>query len=61
MKTADIRKKKPEDLAKTVAEIEAELRGIRFGTASGGTKNVKKARALRKDIARVKTVMNETK
>lgn len=59
MKTTDIRKKNPTDLVKLVREHEAELRAIRFGTVSGGTKNVRRARVIRKDIARVKTVQNE--
>ncbi len=59
MKPTDIRKKSPEDLAKLVVEHETELRGIRFGTASGGSKNVRRARAIRKDIARIKTILNE--
>lgn len=59
MKTADIRKKKPEDRAKLLAELESELRAFRFGMSGSHTKNVRKARALRKDIARLKTVMHE--
>lgn len=60
MKTADIRKKNPSELIKLLSELEAEMRGIRFGTASGGMKNVKRARAIKKDIARIKTVAHQT-
>ena len=59
MKAKDIRKKKPADIAKLVEEHEAELRAIRFGTTSGGSKNVRLGRSLRKDIARAKTILNE--
>ena len=59
MKPTDIRKKNPTDLAKLVVEHETEPRGTRFGTASGGSKNVRRARAIRKDIARIKTILNE--
>lgn len=58
MKAKDLRTKKPADLTKLLAEFESELRTIRFGASSGHTKNVKKARALRKDIARVKTLLH---
>jgi ribosomal protein L29 len=60
MKITDIRKKKGPELNKALVEIETALRGFRFGTTSGGSKNVRMARVLRKDIARIKTVMNET-
>ena len=61
MKTTDIRKKSPAELNKMLGEHEAELRTFRFGMSGSHTKNVKRARAIRKDIARVKTVLNETK
>lgn len=61
MKTTDIRKKKGTDLHKLLAEQEAELRTFRFGMSGSHTKNVKRAREIRKDIARIKTVLNETK
>lgn len=61
MKPAELRKKNPADLAKLKREHEAALRAIRFGTASGGSKNVKQARALRKDIARINTITREQK
>lgn len=61
MKAADIRKKNKTDIEKLVMETEAELRTFRFGMSGGHSKNVKKARALRKDIARAKTILNETK
>lgn len=57
MKALELRKKSPADLAKLRREYEDEARGIRFGTSSGGTKNVKKLRALRKDIARISTIL----
>ncbi len=61
MKTADIRKKSPSDLAKLIAEQEAELRAFQFGMTGGRSKNVKKARDLKKTIARAKTILKEQK
>jgi len=58
MKTTDLRKKNETELHKLLTEQESELRSIRFGTSSGGTKNVKKARSIRKDIARIKTILH---
>ncbi len=59
MKPTDIRKKSPEDLKKLLDELEAELREFRFGMSGGRTKNVKRARAIRADVARIKTVLSE--
>lgn len=59
MKTTDLRKKDSRELAKLKSEHEAELRAIRFGTVSGGSKNVRRARTLRKDIARITTIARE--
>ena len=59
MKTIELRKKNPADLKKLLAELEAELREFRFGMTGGRTKNVKQGRALRKDMARVMSVLNE--
>ncbi|MBU6310670.1 50S ribosomal protein L29 [Patescibacteria group bacterium] len=57
MKAAELRAKKPADLQKLRTEYEAEARAIRFGTSSGGSKNVKKLRAIKKDIARIITIL----
>ncbi|MEN9390034.1 MAG: Ribosomal protein [Candidatus Parcubacteria bacterium] len=61
MKAKDVRTKKPADLLKQKAELEAELRDWRFGNAGSRSKDVRKARKVRKDIARINTVLNETK
>lgn len=61
MKAKDIRKKNSADMQKQLVELETELRDFRFGMSGGRTKNVKRARAIRKDIARIKTVMSESK
>ncbi len=60
MKAKDIRKKSGADLKKEMGELVTELREFRFGMSGGRTKNVKRARAIRKDIARIKTVMSES-
>ncbi len=60
MKAKDIRKKNAADLTKELTGLETELREFRFGMSGGRTKNVKRARTIRKDIARIKTVMSES-
>lgn len=61
MKATDIRKKSPEEIKKLVAVQQAELRDFRFGMSGGHSKNVKKAKMLRKDIARMHTILSQTK
>ncbi|MFQ5540784.1 MAG: 50S ribosomal protein L29 [Candidatus Paceibacteria bacterium] len=61
MKIQDIRKKDAVELKKLIDEFSEELREFHFGMSGGQKKNIRHARAVRKDIARVKTVLNETK
>ena len=46
------------ELTKIVGDKREELRVLRFGAAGSKNKNVKAARTLRKDIARVLTALN---
>jgi ribosomal protein L29 len=57
----DIREKKNEDLSKLLTEKEGALKDFRFGISGSKTRNVREGRALRKDIARIKTVFSERK
>ncbi len=57
----DIAHKTQADLAKLVADKQEALRVFRFGTTGAKTKDVKMARTLRRDIARIMTVMNAPK
>lgn len=59
MKTSDVRKKTPQELSKLLGELHSELQSFRFGMSGGQKKNIRQARALRKDIARIKTVLGE--
>lgn len=61
MKTVDIRKKNDTELKKTLTELEGEVKEFRFGMSGGQKKNVRRARAARKTIARIKTVLREKK
>lgn len=59
MKPVDVRKKSTEELAKLVHDLEEELREFRFGMSGGRTKNVRKARVARHDVARIKSILEE--
>ena len=59
MEIKDIQTKTPTDIAKLVAEKREALRVFRFGGAGTKTKNVKEGRGIRKDIARLLTVLNK--
>lgn len=61
MKMKDITNKTASDLAKMLAEKKEELRVMRFGGAGAKTKNVKAAKAARKDIARILTASHNIK
>lgn len=61
MKVQDIRKKSPTDLKKLHTELSEELREFRFGMSGGQKKNIRRARTIRKDIARINTILNEAK
>ncbi len=58
MKTKDISNKTAADLNKLVSEKREALRVFRFGAAGSKTKNVKQGREIRRDIARILTVLN---
>lgn len=55
---SDIKTKKDSDLEKELAEKSGALRAFRFGIAGSKIKNIKEARNLRKEIARVLTELN---
>jgi ribosomal protein L29 len=57
----DFKKKTDQDLKKDLASNRADLRGFRFGLAGSKTKNVKKGKEIRRDIARILTELNVRK
>ena len=54
----DYKKKTNQDLNKELAEKRAVLREFRFGLAGSRTKNIKKGKEIKKDIARILTELN---
>lgn len=59
MKTKDLRNLSIEELKKKEQELRKELFNLRFQLAKGELQNVKRVSAVRKDIARVLTIITE--
>ncbi|OIO33615.1 MAG: 50S ribosomal protein L29 [Candidatus Yonathbacteria bacterium CG_4_10_14_3_um_filter_47_65] len=55
MSAENIKDKKDSDLEKAFIEKKKKLREFRFGIAGSKIKNVKEARNVRKDVARILT------
>jgi len=56
---AELRAVSAEDLAEKLAEAKEELFNLRFQNATGQLDNTARLRAVRKDIARIYTVLRE--
>jgi len=61
MKTAELRKKDKKELEKTFQELTKKLSDLRFKFSSGKLKNVKEISNSKKEVARILTLLNETK
>lgn len=59
MKAKDLRKLSDEGLQNKLADLKEELFNLRFQLATGQLENTVKVKDVRKDIARVKTLMHE--
>jgi len=61
MKVSELRTKSKENLYKLLTDSTKKLQELRFNLAGGKVKNVKTIRSLKKDIARILTILNEMK
>ena len=61
MKTADIRAKTPDELETELLSLRKEQFNFRFQKSTGQLENTGRVRIVRRDIARIKTVLNEIK
>lgn len=59
VKTNEIRKLSQEDLEKKALELKTELFNLRFQLATGQLDNPSYIKIVKKDIARVKTILRE--
>ncbi len=58
MKIADIKNKDKKTLSEMLSQKREALRTFRFGMAGSKSRNVKEGNNLKKDIARIMTVLN---
>jgi large subunit ribosomal protein L29 len=61
MNASEIREKTAEDLAKELADLHKEQFNLRMQNATGQLTRSSEMKRVRRDIARIKTVLNEKK
>ncbi len=59
MKATDLRSKTADELKDSLMDLRKEQFNLRFQKASGQLENTARARQVRRDIARVKTVLQK--
>ena len=59
MKIFELRQKNKGELNHSLDDYRDKLRTLRFDLASGKIKNVREIRKIKKDIARILTLLNE--
>ena len=58
MKAAELTAKTPEQLREQLVALKKEAFNLRFQQATGQLENTARMRVVRRDVARVKTVLN---
>lgn len=59
MDAAELRDKTPDQLREQLESLKKEAFNLRFQAATGQLENTAQMRAVRRDAARVKTILNE--
>ncbi len=59
MKAADLRVKTVDELVSLLRDLKKEQFNLRFRQASGQLEDTARIRTVRRDIARIKTILNE--
>ncbi|RBI84389.1 50S ribosomal protein L29 [Rhodosalinus halophilus] len=59
MDAKELREKTPDQLREELTRLKKEAFNLRFQQATGALENTARMRAVRRDAARVKTVLNE--
>jgi len=59
MKAKELRNKSVDELNKSVGDLKTELFNLRFQLATGELENPMRINMVKKDIARIKTVLRE--
>ena len=60
MKAVDLRTKSPDELRDSLMALKKEQFNLRFQKASGQLENTARVRQVRRDIARIKTLLKGT-
>ena len=58
MKTEDVRAKNDSELDSEIMALKKEQLNLRFQRATGQLENTARVKAVRRDIARIKTILN---
>lgn len=61
MKINEIREMSSKDLEKELSELKSELFKLRFSLATNGLDNPNKIKDVKKDIARINTILTQRK
>lgn len=56
---SDLRGKTPDELKEQLSNLKKEAFNLRFQQATGSMENTARMRLVRRDVARVKTILNE--
>ncbi|MEL6125513.1 MAG: 50S ribosomal protein L29 [Pseudomonadota bacterium] len=59
MNAAELRDKTPDELREQLVALKKEAFNLRFQAATGQMENTARMRSVRRDVARVNTVLNE--
>ena len=59
MKAADLREKTPDQLRDQLASLKKEAFNLRFQQATGQLESTARMQVVRRDVARVKTILNQ--
>ncbi len=59
MKSSDVRAKSDDELKSQLADLRKEAFNLRFQQASGQLENTARVRQVRRDIARIMTILGE--
>lgn len=59
MKAEDLRAKSEDELNKELLDLKKEQLNLRFQQTNGQLENTSRVRAVRRDVARIKTILTE--
>lgn len=59
MNAIELREKTPDQLVEELANLKKESFNLRFQQATGQLENAARMRTVKRDVARIKTILNE--